>query len=245
MGVSASLSRAKGRFPMKRKFGPIGNSGSLLSVLVAGIAIASLAVMPAAAQAEPHLYKNGALTPEGVKVPVLGFGTLQLENINLGLIECHNIVSGNEENPTGGGGAKGELEGNSAYNCNSAACESAGKTVEAFPIGLNNPKEGNWEIHMVEEPAGTFKLKLGNKEAKNSRQLKLEFKCAGIFETEFHGELKPNAKNGTSIGASPSKVEFKGPESGELESSIGGGWYRGKLKLMGYEGQDLITVKNP
>ena len=52
-------------------------------------------------------------------------------------------------------------------------------------------------------------------------------------------------KNGTSIGASPSKVEFKVPESGELESSIGGGVYRGKLKLMGYEGQDLITVKNP
>ena len=214
---------------------------SLASVL----AFVSLAAMPAAAQAEPHVYKNGALTPEGVKVPVLGFGTLVFENGNLGVIECHNIVSGNEENPTGGGGAKGELEGNSSYNCTSAACESAGKTIEAFPIGLNNPKEGSWEIHVLEEPAGTFKLKLGNKEAKNSRQLKLEFKCAGLFETEFHGELKPNMKNGTSIGASPSKVEFKGPESGEMDSSIGVGCYKGKLKLMGYEGQDLITIKNP
>jgi len=209
------------------------------------LAIIVFVMAPAAAQAEPHQYKNGTITEPGEKVPQIAWGTLQLENANIGLIECRNIFGGYGENPVGGGAAQGELEGYSAYNCVSLSCEAAGKAVEVFPLGLDNPKEGNWEIHTVESPVGTFKLKVGNKLAANPKQIKFKVVCAGLINTEFHGELFPNTKNGTSIGAAPSKVEFLGATSGELESAAGTGTVKGKLKQMGYEGQDLLTIKNP
>jgi hypothetical protein len=209
------------------------------------LAVVVFVMIPAAAQAEPHQYKNGTITAEGVKVPQIAWGTLQLENVNVGLIECKNIFAGNGQNPVGGGAAEGELEAYSAFNCKSASCEAAGKAVEVFPLGLDNPKLGSWEIHTVENPAGTFKLKVGNKLAANATQIKFKIVCAEVINVEFHGELFPNTKNGTSIGASPSKVEFLGATSGELESGLGNGTVKGKLKQMGYEGQDLLTVQNP
>jgi hypothetical protein len=42
----------------------------------------------------------------------------------------------------------------------------------------------------------------------------------------------------------PSKLEFEAG-SGALESTLGAGELTGKLKLMGYEGQELIGVRNP
>jgi hypothetical protein len=209
------------------------------------LAVVAFVMIPAAAQAEPHQYKNGEITPPGEKVPQIAWGTLQLENINVGLIECKNIFAGTGQNPVGGGAAEGELEAYSTFGCKSVSCEAAGKAVEVFPLGLNNPKLGAWEIHTVENPAGTFKLKVGNKLAANAKQIKFKIVCTGVINVEFHGELFPNTKNGTSIGASPSKVEFKGATSGELESELGTGTVKGNLKQMGYEGQDLLTVKNP
>jgi hypothetical protein len=204
------------------------------------------AMIPAAAQAVPHQYKNGTITPEGEKVPQLAWGTLTLENLNAGLIKCHNIFGGTGENPVGGGAAQGELEGYSAYSCESETCEASGKKVEVYPLGLDNPILGYWEIHVVEEPAGTFKLKVGNKVSGSPKQIKFDIRCTGLLEaTEFHGELFPNTKNGTSIGASPSTVTFSKAASGELESLIGTGTVSGKVKQMGYEAQDLLQVKNP
>jgi len=208
------------------------------------LAVVAFMVIPAAAQAEPHQYKNGEITAPGEKVPQIAWGTLSLENLNTGLIECKNIFAGEGENPVGGGAAQGELEGYSAFNCKSASCEAAGKAVEVFPLGLDNPKLGNWELHTVES-AGIFKLKTGNKTTGSAKQIKFKIVCAGVINVEFHGELSPNTKNGTSIGASPSKVEFKGSASGELESELGTGTVKGNLKQMGYEGQDLLTIKNP
>jgi hypothetical protein len=46
------------------------------------------------------------------------------------------------------------------------------------------------------------------------------------------------------IGSAPAVVQLKGAESGELESGIGGLVLTGKLKLMGYEAQEVITVVN-
>jgi len=229
---------------MKRKFGRIGSSGSLLAVLVAGVVTVSIAVMPAAAQAEPHIYKNGTLVPEGEKVPFISWGRVQYEATTFGLIECRHLFSGNLQNPVGGGSGEGELEGLSAYNCSSIPCENAGKTIEVFPVGLDNPLVSSWELHLLEQPVGTFKLRMGNKNAESKKKIALKIVCKGQFEPEAHGELSPNMKNGTSIGAAPSKVEFLGASSGELESSVNI-VAKGKTKLMGYEGQDLIAVKNP
>jgi len=182
---------------------------------------------------------------EGQKLPFISWGTLQYEAIAFGLIECRHVFSGNLQNPVGGGSGEGELEALSTYNCVSASCESAGKTEEVFPVGLDNPLVSSWELHLLEQPVGTFKLRMGNKNAESKKKIALKLICKGVLEGEAHGELSPNMKNGTSIGASPSKVEFRGAESGELEGSPENIVSKGKTKLMGYEGQDLITVKNP
>jgi hypothetical protein len=61
---------------------------------------------------------------------------------------------------------------------------------------------------------------------------------------EFHGPLKPKATNGSSIGGAPSKFEFNAA-AGSLESTSGAGEVTGKMKLLGYEAQELVQVKNP
>ena len=48
----------------------------LLLGLAPALAVAALASMPVAAQAEPHYYKSGSLIAEGEKVPILEWGTL-------------------------------------------------------------------------------------------------------------------------------------------------------------------------
>jgi len=84
--------------------------------------------------------------------------------------------------------------------------------------------------------------------------VRFDWVCEAIStRAEFHGELSPKVKNGTSIGAAPSKLEFDAKPGGKLEATPPLSpaveaeylWFKGKLKIMGYEGQDLITVKNP
>ena len=84
---------------------------------------------------------------------------------------------------------------------------------------------------------------------KSSRWFYVAIRCDGTrtasaLNVEFHGSLKPKETNGSSIGAAPSKLEFNAA-SGSLESASGAGELTGKLKLLGYEAQELVQVKNP
>jgi hypothetical protein len=65
--------------------------------------------------------------------------------------------------------------------------------------------------------------------------------AGGVIST-CSGSNAPSMKNGVSIGASPSKIEFT-EGTGELEcGSFGGGKTTGKLKSMGYENQEIIDT---
>jgi len=98
------------------------------------------------------------------------------------------------------------------------------------------PQRLPWSALVIEE-AGVFLERL---EGMGVRVI-----CAAsALNVEFHGSLTPKVTNGSSIGAAPSKLEFN-PAAGSLESTSGAGEMSGKLKLMGYEGQELIQVKNP
>jgi hypothetical protein len=68
--------------------------------------------------------------------------------------------------------------------------------------------------------------------------------AASALNVEFHGTLKPRFKGGASIGLSPSKIEFEA-SSGSLESTEGPGAVTGNLKAMGFEGGEVIRIKNP
>jgi len=59
------------------------------------------------------------------------------------------------------------------------------------------------------------------------------------------GERTPEVENGTTIGSAPSKIVF-GAGSGELEiGTTPEGKVTGSLKIMGYEGGELITAQGP
>lgn len=227
------------------------------------LVIAVFAVAAAGAQAatSPRILQNGseAKLENGAKLPLLSWGTLTLENSKLGLIKCENAFGGYASDP----GVKGEGDlpgegkvlGYTAYNCKSEVCEAALGKVEVTPLGQteNELKEvvtveritTPWEAHVNEPSPGTWKLKVGNKTPKSPSQIRFRVVCvAQATKAEFTGELNIAGEGGTLIGSAPAKLEFKGAETGELESSIGTGTVSGKVKLMGYNGQEVLTVKN-
>ena len=66
----------------------------------------------------------------------------------------------------------------------------------------------------------------------------------GASNVQYHGMLKPNVEPGSSIGGAPAKLEF-GAAAGTLASEQGPGTVVARLKLMGFEGGEMIRVKNP
>jgi hypothetical protein len=111
--------------------------------------------------------------------------------------------------------------------------ETVGRITAPWEAVLNEPKEKEW------------KLKIGNKTSGSETQVRLSVSCpAKGIKPELRGALNAMGESGTMIGSAPAKLGFKGAESGELESGIGGVVLTGKLKLMGYEAEEVITVVN-
>jgi hypothetical protein len=215
---------------------------------------AVFAVMPAAAQAVPHFYKNKLIAPEESGGPgaegtdIIAWGTLTLQTKTVGVITCLNEFAGDAYNPVGGGAGEGKIDGYVAYDCKNELCESAfASKQEIIPEGLE--KFGEWETKLTEAVVGQPRLKTGNSTLNSPTQIKFLIKCppAGLGEinTKSKGELNPLVSNGTSIGLAPSKVVFDAA-SGELEiANVKEGKAEGSLKVMGYEGSELISSKNP
>jgi len=215
---------------------------------------AALAVMPAAAQAVPHFYSNKIILPEESGGPgaegkdVIAWGTLVLQTKTVGVITCLNEFGGDSYNPIGGGAGEGKVDAYAVYDCTNEACEVTLKSKqEIVPEGLD--KFGEWETKLTEAVAGKPRLKSGNSELNSPTQIKFLIACppAGLGEikTKAKGELTPLVVNGTAIGSAASKVTFDA-ESGELEiATVKEGKVEGSLKVMGYEGGELISSKNP
>ena len=64
----------------------------------------------------------------------------------------------------------------------------------------------------------------------------------GTSNVEFHGSLKTSLENGTGIGYGPARLIF-GTGSGSLTSAEGPGAVTAQLKLMGFEGAEIVSVK--
>jgi len=218
------------------------------------LVIASLAVMPAAAQAVPHFYSNKVILPEESGAPgaegkdVIAWGTLVLQTKTVGVITCLNEFGSDVYNPVGGGAGEAKVDAYAAYDCTNELCETTfASKQEIIPEGLE--KFGEWEAKLTEAVVGKPRLKTGNSTLNSPTQIKFLIKCppAGLGEinTKSKGELQPLVVNGTAIGSSPSKVTFDA-ESGELEiANVKEGKAEGSLKILGYEGTELISSKNP
>jgi len=180
----------------------------------------------------PHSYQNGVRLGESTLEngqPVIAWGNLTLENTKVGAFTCQTLIGGDLANPVGGGAGKGGFEAVTFYDCVAPTCEAAKGLPEMIPEKLE------WSSVLIEEAGGVFRDRIEG--------IALREICVGTAgNVEFHGMLKPNVEPGTIIGANPAKLEF-GAGSGNLESVEGAGTVAGRLKLMGFEGGEIIRAK--
>ena len=140
------------------------------------------------------------------------------------------MTGGYIENPTGNGGGRGATEVLGATNARGRAAPRRSKcTAEKLP----------WPLELTEAESGVIRQK--------SKGVAVRVRCgmpaAGkepetvLFSVAFTGEWTPSTHNGASRGK-PFTDEF-GEGSGELVSEIGAGKTTGKLKVLGYEQQEV------
>jgi hypothetical protein len=102
-------------------------SKKLLTSIAPLLALAALAVMPAAAQAvTQHWYKNGTKLEVGTSEPIVTFGgEINLSQTSaLGEINCRQVGGGSVENPTGGGAGIGRTDSVDFFECKAPQCEA-------------------------------------------------------------------------------------------------------------------------
>jgi len=227
--------------------------------------ITAFVVMPAMAQAAPHWYVNGALLKEGKVVEAVTWG----EEKNLaqisekgGEINCKGIDNEEIENPVGGGAGVDRVQADDFYQCKAPQCEAVaeketGQKGKAVALVSNLP----WNSTLEENPESATGLsdKVGEPFVAFGKptpgMIVANIICSVpalgelvLANALFEGELTPEAGgalNGTSA-SKPSKTRFAGATTGALHSELAGlGVNTGLVKIMGYNGQETITVKNP
>jgi hypothetical protein len=218
---------------------------------------------------EAHWYKNKGLIPasaEGIKFLMWGamtFGSTAMTGT------CQTLWGGNVMNTQGGGPPPGggsavagetKIAGVSAYDCaESMVCEGTDASklfVEPEGLGVV-VKEGKAEpLTWNGALSGTAPtVNIGNETKGSPTQIKLKLVCpkttGGEYAKSWVGEQKTRTSEGfvgaTSIGSSPSILRF-GAGSGTLEivgTSEKGEVTATNMKMMGFEGGEEITTKNP
>jgi len=215
------------------------------------LAIASLAMTVAPAQAAPKYKKNNTVITEGTQVATVGWGTLAL-NSPAGDVSCHNAAAGYIENK--GGVGTGLTQQFATWDCSQSTgeCKTVAGVVETRVHGtsvvgtavepLGSVGTG-WTSALEEPEAGLIRSNTATGSASPLSGVVFECYVGGAFAGEivFYGHSIPKVKNGTTA-SKPTKVEF-GAGSGELEA-LGGavkGTTTGHTTEMGYEEQELIT----
>jgi hypothetical protein len=191
--------------------------------------------------ASPHVYKNGVIAAEGKPIRTITWGNLKLTNTTLGEVECHNVMAGYLENPTGGATAVGKVQAAVSYECVSESCKALGGTAIE-----GSTEQLPWSAEAIETETGGFRIQNGPQTQAGGAVI-LRLNCVGKVNAQFVGSGAPLVlNNGTTLGIKPGEQEFDQPGSGELENEpFGGLKLAGKLKTQGYAAQELIGVQNP
>jgi hypothetical protein len=241
------------------KLAPKGNPAKLQAKGTFGVEADPIEV----ALNEAHWYKNRVLIPasgEGVKVMIWGTVTLAQTSGAIGGT-CQSVWGGNVINSQGGGpsavAGETKIAGFSAYDCNeSTVCETTDESkLFVEPEGLGVGVEGGKAVGR--EWSGSLSgtapvVNLGT--GAEATQIKWHVLCpkttatTGEYNKSWTGELKTTeVVPGTAQGYNPTEWHFAPPTSGELK--VGGvekeGKVTTKLKVMGFEGGEIITTKNP
>jgi hypothetical protein len=242
--------------------------------LLIGVApmLAALAVMPAAAQAAPHYFKNGVLIPEGEKVPIVEWGKLSIiTEPPAGFTPCEYLGGGYVENPVGGGAGIGATLRFDTYNCLEGSCpageiEIGGKKYEK-EFELSYPAQDfPWPSVLTEAEPGVIRTDTSGfvQEAACvahglSRSAAGEGGAKGAGEneqfvlpsggpplpcvTDETHKLEPQDEKGVNSGPNQSKLVFNAVSGSAV--CAGGQFeikFRESLHIMGYKASELITV---
>jgi hypothetical protein len=253
-------------------------SKKLFTSIAPLLALAALAVMPAAAQAvTQHWYRSGAILPVATPTPIVTYGgeTNLSQNSGIGEINCIQTGGGTIENPTGGGAGIGRTDAVFFSECKAPQCEAEVKakfgvqgrgtaTTQNNPAATKEPSAVGWNNELEEsvvagvssvrekigEPFTSFKTPSPPGMIRATVGCEIVASKTPVIEAIFEGELKPEvgaAKGGNVNGTAPSKpsiARFNGPSTGALHSSVAGeGTNLGQVKFLGYNEQELITVR--
>jgi hypothetical protein len=181
----------------------------------------------------PHWYANNVRLGETAfenGLFVMGWGNLTFENPTTGAFTCQTLAGATLANPSGGGAGKGTFDSFAFYDCAAPVCEAAKGLLQVIPEKLK------WSSVLIEE-VGRFSDRIEG--------IALRANCVrpeGGSNVEFHGTLKPTLEPGVSIGSGPAKLEF-GAGSGNLQGPEGAGNATGRLKFMGFEGEEILSAK--
>ncbi|MHB8490770.1 MAG: IPT/TIG domain-containing protein [Solirubrobacteraceae bacterium] len=157
----------------------------------------------------------------------------------LGLIEQEAVLCANSKQPLN-------------------ACLNSGQTLTASVIRevIRKPLSLPWNVALTANAGSLAYAKLGVPTAagKTCAEESAPEGCVVVdviapalnLQLVLEGALEPRVVNGTKNGLSPSTLEFKGAASGHLHlrgAPNAVGYLTGTVKLLGLEGQELITVQ--
>jgi hypothetical protein len=192
----------------------------------------------------PHYYINGAKLSEGTASTktAIAWGTVTLKGTKGGTpgnkIVCHGAAAGTVFNPELERAGEGTTQVFATFDCEQELICPAGTTSEAL-VAENLP----WHDQLKEEVAGTIR--------RETTGIRYDIVCfegtLRIADIPFEGATSGKAVGGTSA-LHPGFVEFDAASGelhlpGDLESILVKP--EGAVKQLGYNAQELITVKNP
>jgi hypothetical protein len=202
-------------------------SKKLYAAFVPLLAVVAFAAVPATSQAaEFHWYSNGVRLPfTSAKTQVITWGKLTLTASNGLVITCKKVDAGNVWNVSEATAGKDNTEVFVNYECKSEP------EATCAPLGVKTEAKGlPWATELAAGPVDKIK------------GIEITVTCNGTPVT-FTGELSPKVVNGTSA-EKPSYDEFT-TGTGTLTAPGLTATVVGKDKILGFENQELITVKAP
>jgi hypothetical protein len=203
-------------------------SKKLLAALAPMLAVVALGVTPTLAQAAPVWKVNLETEKQGTSASVVTYGTLTMENSFVGTYVCPILAGGRISNEAGVG--QFSMEGWEPYLCKTSGgivkeCEGGAIMTAENPVEIVVKSEKEvarrgtsslpWPGELTER-VNTGEIKEGYLKA---RSIRLTLVCPVMaLEIPFDGTLEPRLENGAKNGLHPSRLVFKGKETGPTET---------------------------
>jgi hypothetical protein len=196
-----------------------------------------------AAGLNPTKWRSNGVALSATLSPVVGFGTLTLENssqnnLPIGKVTCRTLFGGSLANEGEAGYGLIEGFGSTPMSCTKEPDACPGVYMTAEPRIPEQPVEhleGTEKVFVGRRSPSTlpWHTELNEVETEKVKSLMVQISKIGLtlvnpcaqpapFEYEFSGTLEPKVSNGTKNGLSPTHLKFegKGGHTGHLTGNV-------------------------